>query len=262
MEMFSLSGKVALITGASSGIGKAVASRFQAAGANVINADRLPPDSKPEHFVQTDVSLETELRAALEFARNKYGRLDILVNNAGIQPLGVPFNELTESILKRTFEVNVNGVAFGLKLAAEMLENEGRVINTASFVGLLGIPSGTAYATSKAAVIHLTKCGAIELASRGITVNAVAPGTIETPAVTEIPDNPEIPFVSSRTPLGRLGSPEEVAAAFHFLASTEASYISGATIPVDGGIAAGWEKYDLTAPAEISPEGVWHDPES
>ena len=150
MEMFSLSGKVALITGASSGIGKAVASRFQAAGANVINADRLPPDSKPEHFVQTDVSLETELRAALEFARNKYGRLDILVNNAGIQPLGVPFNELTESILKRTFEVNVNGVAFGLKLAAEMLENEGRVINTASFVGLLGIPSGTAYATSKA----------------------------------------------------------------------------------------------------------------
>ena len=262
MASFSLQGKTALVTGASSGIGQAVAERFRSAGAQVINADRLEPETPDDHFVLTDVSSESDLRKAFAYAIDRFGRLDILVNNAGIQPLGIPFRELTSSILERTFAVNVNGVAYGLKLADEFLEEGGRVINTASFVGMLGVPSGTAYATSKAAVIHLTKCGAIELAPKAITVNAVAPGTIETPAVMDIPDNPEIPFVSERTPLGRLGQSTEVAAAFHFLASAEASYITGAVLPVDGGIAAGWERYDLTAPSEISPDGQWHDPQS
>ncbi len=262
MKVFSLSGKVAVVTGASSGIGAAILARFRAAGAVVINADRIPPARMDEFYLQTDVSDEGGFSSVLEEVRSRYGRLDVLVNNAGIQPLGVSFGKITPSVLQRAFEVNVHGVAFGIKHASRIMGRGGRLINMASFVGLLGIPCGTAYAASKAAVIHLTRCGAIELAPLGITVNAVAPGTIRTPAVTGIPDNPEIPFVESRTPLGRLGEPDEVAAAVQFLASDEASYITGAILPVDGGISAGWERYDLTPPAEINSKGEWHDPES
>ena len=109
----------------------------------------------------------------------------------------------------------------------------------ASFAGMIGAPGGAAYSTSKAAVIHLTRLGAIELAPRRITVNAISPGTIRTPAVTGIPDNPEVPFIERRTPLGRLGEPEEIAALAHFLASEEAAYITGQNIAIDRGLTAG-----------------------
>ncbi|MEM7601713.1 MAG: SDR family oxidoreductase [Verrucomicrobiota bacterium] len=262
MSFFSLEGKVAIITGGSSGIGASIASRFGAAGAKVVIADRVSPSDSSLEFVETDVSSEAEIAALIDAVISRHGQLEIMVNNAGIQPLGVSFQDLTESLLAKTLSVNVHGVAFGIKHAARVMHQGGRILNTASFVGTLGIPAGTAYATSKAAVAHLTKCGALELASRGITVNAVAPGTIETPAVLEIQDNPEIPFAEERTPLGRLGTPEEIAAAFHFLASDDASYVTGAIIPVDGGIAAGWERYDLTLPVEINSSGEWKDPES
>ncbi len=127
----------------------------------------------------------------------------------------------------------------------------GRVINTASFVGMLGVPGAAAYATSKAAVIHLTRLGAIDLAPRRITVNAISPGTIRTPAVTSIPNNPEIPFIERRTPLGRLGEPGEVAALCHFLASDEAGYITGQNVAIDGGLTAGWTEYDLDPPPNV-----------
>ncbi len=184
--------------------------------------------------------------------------MNILVNNAGIQPLGIGFVQLTGDLLRRTLDVNVNSVAFGIKHALQSLTNGGRVINLASFVGMLAVPGGAAYATSKAAVIHLTKLGAIELAPRRITVNAISPGTILTPAVTEIPNNPEIAFIQSRTPLGRLGQPEEVAALCHFLASDDAAYITGQNIAIDGGLTAGWMEYDLVPPANLQ-KGGWVD---
>jgi NAD(P)-dependent dehydrogenase (short-subunit alcohol dehydrogenase family) len=249
--MFSLAGKVAVVTGSASGIGLAIAERFRAAGATVIGLDRNADPS-------CDVSDESQLVTALDAVVAEHGRLDIVVNNAGIQPLGVDFATLTPQLLERTFAVNVSGVALGIKHAACLMAAGGRILNTGSFVGILGVPHGTAYAASKAAVIHLTRLAAVELAPRGITVNCVCPGTIATPAVTGIPDNPEIPFVEARTPLGRLGTPAEVAAAFHFLASDEASYITGAILPVDGGISAGWERYDLTPPANIV-NGTWTD---
>ena len=119
-------------------------------------------------------------------------------------------------------------------------------------------PDAAAYATSKAAVIHLTKLAAIELAPRQITVNAISPGTILTPAVTEIPNNPEISFIEQRTPLRRLGSPDEVASLCHFLASDEAAYITGQNIAIDGGLTAGWTEYALVPPANIQ-NGKWID---
>jgi NAD(P)-dependent dehydrogenase (short-subunit alcohol dehydrogenase family) len=180
------------------------------------------------------------------------------VSNAGIQPLAVGFEGVTGPLLERTFGVNVNGVAFGLKHAQKRMSEGGRVINMASFVGIIGVPGGTAYAASKAAVAHLTKLGAIELAPRRITVNAISPGTIRTPAVTGIADNPEIPFIELRTPLGRLGEPAEVAALCHFLASDEAAYITGQNIAIDGGLTTGWTEYDLVPPENVQ-EGRWQD---
>ncbi|HYR57748.1 MAG TPA: SDR family oxidoreductase [Chthoniobacteraceae bacterium] len=239
---FSLAGKAALVTGGSSGIGRAIAQRFREAGAQVLVVDRAPaPDDFA--FVKADVAREEEVAAAFDEAARRFGRLDIAVNNAGIQPLGVGFDAITSELLARTFAVNVSGVAFGIKHAARVLADGGRVINMASFAGMIGTPGGAAYSTSKAAVIHLTRLGAIELAPRRITVNAISPGTIRTPAVTDIPNNPEIPFIERRTPLGRLGETHEVATLAHFLASDEAAYITGQNIAIDGGLTAGWTEY-------------------
>ena len=220
-------------------------------------ADRRRRDDDID-FHETDVACEADIAAMLDAAKEKFGRVDILVNNAGIQPLGVGFDGLTAPLLERTFAVNVYGVAFGIKHAARVLADNGRVINTASFVGMLATPRAAAYAASKAAVIHLTRLGAIELSARRITVNAVSPGTIRTPAVTDIPDNPEIPFIERRTPLGRLGESEEVAALCHFLASDEAAYITGQNIAIDGGLTAGWTDYAVQPPANVR-EGRWID---
>lgn len=254
---FSLREKAALVTGGSSGIGRAIADRFRAAGARVLVVDRVPPGDGGA-FAKADVSREDEVAAAFDAALAQFGRLEIVVNNAGIQPLGVGFESVTGDLLARTFAVNVNGVAFGIKHAGRVVADGGRVINTASFAGMIGTPGGAAYSTSKAAVIHLTRLGAIELARRRITVNAISPGAIRTPAVTGIADNPEIPFIERRAPLGRLGEPEEVAALAHFLASDEAAYLTGANIPIDGGLTAGWTEYDLVPPANVR-DGRWID---
>jgi len=260
---FSLTGKAAIVTGGGSGIGLAIARRFREQGAEVLIADRRPDGARTAleieaGFQLTDVSVESDVAELFDAARRRFSVVHILVSNAGIQPLGVGFDDLTGPLLERTFGVNVNGVAFGLKYAGRHLADGGRVIQIASFVGLIGVPRATAYAASKAAVAHLTKLGAIELAPRRITVNAISPGTISTPAVTAIPDNPEIPFIEHRTPLGRLGLPEEIAAACHFLASDEAAYITGQNIAVDGGLTTGWTEYALVPPANIQ-KGRWVD---
>jgi NAD(P)-dependent dehydrogenase (short-subunit alcohol dehydrogenase family) len=245
---FSLEKKTALVTGGASGIGAAIVRRFLAAGVNVFSLDLTPTAPEGATAITGDVSDESIIVGAIAQAADASptGHLDILVNNAAIQPLGTSFAELTPELLTRTFSTNVLSVALGIKHApTRMPPTGGRIISTTSFVGTIGVPNGAAYATSKAAVSHLTRCGAIELASRGITVNAVAPGTVLTPAVTDIPNNPEIPFVSKRTPLGRLAEPHEIAVAYHFLASAEAAYLTGIILPVDGGITAGWDSYDL-----------------
>ncbi|MEM0968397.1 MAG: SDR family NAD(P)-dependent oxidoreductase [Verrucomicrobiota bacterium] len=244
--MFTLEKKTAVVTGGASGIGRAIVRQFLAAGATVFSVDLTDSVEDGAEAIVADVSREEALQSALATAANQTGQLDILVSNAGIQPLGLSFADVTEEILRKTFEVNVHSIFYGIKHApTHMPKTGGRIINTSSFVGLIGVPGGSAYAVSKAAVAHATKNAAIELAHRNITVNAIAPGTVLTPCVTEIPNNPEIPFVKTRTPLGRLAQPEEIASAFQFLASEEAAYITGAVLPVDGGILAGWDDYDL-----------------
>lgn len=261
--MFSLTHKRAIVTGAASGIGLAIARHFIAMGAMVMVADRRAEGAEVAQqiqadYVRADVSQEDDIATMFRVAQERWGHVDILVNNAGIQPLGVGFETLTQDLIERTFAVNVNSVSLGIKHALLSLREGGRVINTASFVGMTGAPKTTAYAASKAAVIHLTRLGALELAPRRITVNAISPGTIRTPAVTEIPDNPEIPFIERRTPLRRLGEPEEVAALCHFLASDEAAYITGQNIAIDGGLTAGWMEYDLIPPPNVR-QGRWQD---
>jgi NAD(P)-dependent dehydrogenase (short-subunit alcohol dehydrogenase family) len=261
-RFFDLESKVAVVTGAASGIGRAVAERFAAAGAALTLVDRadatLLARELGAHNLRADVSIEAELAGALEAAARQHGRIDILINNAGIQPLGVGFAELTEALLSRTLTVNVNSVAFGTKHGARLLSDGGRIINTGSFVGLLATPAAAAYAASKAAVIHLTRLGAIELAPRRITVNCVCPGTVRTPAVTRLPSNPEIPFIEETALLGRLAEPAEVAAAFHYLAAPEAAYVTGQTLVIDGGLTAGWKRYDLVPPPNVV-DGRWVD---
>ncbi|HEY9156272.1 MAG TPA: SDR family oxidoreductase [Opitutaceae bacterium] len=253
--MFSLQNKVAVVTGGASGIGAAIVNRFRDAGARVVIFD-LRADSEDAFASRVDVSSEAAFRKALHDVCHHHGSLDILVNNAGIQPLGVGFNGLSESLFAHTLAVNAGSVAFGIKHAGQLMRLGGRVINLASFVGVIGVPLAAAYGTSKAAVAHLTRLGAIELASKKITVNAISPGTIRTPAVTDIADNPEIPFVEERTPLRRLGEPSEVAALAHFLASEEAAYITGQNIGIDGGITAGWPEYAVIAPSNVQ-NGAW-----
>jgi NAD(P)-dependent dehydrogenase (short-subunit alcohol dehydrogenase family) len=260
---FSIAQKSAIVTGGCSGIGLAIVRRFREFGAQVLIVDRRPDEAGIAKetgalFMRGDVSVEEDIEAAFALAGGTYGKVDVLVSNAGIQPLGVGFDAITGPLLERTFAVNVNGVAFGLKHAGRHMAAGGRVINIASFVGIIGTPGGTAYAASKAAVVHLTKLGAIELAPRRITVNAISPGTIRTPPVTGIADNPEIPFIERRTPLGRLGEPWEVAALCHFLASDEAAYVTGQNVAIDGGLTAGWTEYDLTPPGNIE-NGKWRD---
>jgi NAD(P)-dependent dehydrogenase (short-subunit alcohol dehydrogenase family) len=256
----SLAGRVAVVSGAARGIGDAIAERLLADGARVFSLDKIAAEEprKDVGYLEADVTDQASVAQAFKAIDAQAGQIDILVNNAGIQPLGVGFDGITGPLLERTFAVNVSGVAFGIKHAGRVLRDHGRVINIASFVGILATPGAAAYAPSKAAVIHLTRLAAIELAPRRITVNAVSPGTIRTPAVLGIPDNPEIPFIEQRAPLGRLGEPREVAALCHFLASDEAGYITGQNIVIDGGLTAGWTDYALVPPANVR-EGRWVD---
>jgi NAD(P)-dependent dehydrogenase (short-subunit alcohol dehydrogenase family) len=257
---FDLGGKTALITGGASGIGKAIAERFSSSGATVVIADITPASEMAGqngwHFIHVDVGDETSVSDMIQQVISIHGKLDILINNAGIQPLGVDFDQLTPSLLEISFRINVFGVMYGIKHAKAVMKTGGRIINTASYIGLLGAPNAAVYGPTRSAIVHITQLAAMELAGRGITVNCVCPGIVKTPAVMDIPDNPEIPFAEKITPLGRLAEPSEIAAAFHFLASDDASYITGIALPVDGGITSGMREHPVIAPPNVV-EGKW-----
>lgn len=240
--MFSLQGKVAVITGGASGIGKATALRFSKAGARVVVADIQDGSDVAREakgiFVRTDVGQEEQVKALLERAVAEFGRLDVVVNNAGIGE-GGQIQEITEEQFDRILRVNTKGVLWGLKHAAALISDGGSIINTASYAGVAAFPSYGSYSASKAAVIALTRTAALELAPRRVRVNAVCPGTIDTPINEGPMAEVEMALATHVHPLRRIGLPEEVAALFHFLASDESSFITGLAIPIDGGLSAG-----------------------
>ena len=243
--MKRLQNKIAIITGGASGIGKAASFKFAKEGATVIIWDvnkekcvETLAELKSKgyicdaHVLDTTDADETE-KIAKKIA-STYGRIDILINNAGITR-DATFKKMTSNEWQQVLDVNLTGVFNCTKaISPYMIENNyGRIVNTSSVVGLYGNFGQTNYATSKAGLIGFTKSLAKELGKYNITVNAVAPGFIETNMVKTIPDK-VVEIMKNRSPLNRLGMPEDIANSYLFLASDEASYISGAVLCVDG----------------------------
>ena len=236
-----LEGRVAIVTGASRGIGRATALLFRAEGAVVIGWDQSWQDS-PEPRGAEDLRAEVDLRdaAAVRFQADRVleaaGRVDILVNNAGVTRGFVPAESLTPVAWDLIVDTNTRGALHAVQAVVPAMKarSYGRILNVSSVLARHGFPGQTAYAASKAAIEGMTRVWAKEFGPWGITVNAVAPGYVRT-AMNEA-NGPEVErLVRERTPLGRLGESEDVAHAFLFLASAEASFVTGAVLPVDGG---------------------------
>jgi len=242
-----LNDRTAIVTGASRGIGRATALLFAGEGASVVVADvntddgtevveRIESDGGTASFVSVDVTDSEQVQAMVDHAIELYGGVDILVNNAGITK-DATLKKMSEEAFDQVVDVNLKGVFNCTKAALPALTDSehGRVLNAASVVGLYGNFGQTNYVATKSGVIGMTKTWARELGRDGVTVNAVAPGFIETPMVDTVPDK-VLEQLKGRTPLGRLGTAEDIANAYLFLASEEASFITGAVLSVDGGL--------------------------
>jgi 3-oxoacyl-[acyl-carrier protein] reductase len=242
-----LHGKTAIITGGSQGIGKATAKRFTQEGAAVVIADvnedagtelaeALSADGAEASFIAVDVTDSDEVQAMVDHAAERFGGVDILVNNAGITR-DATLKKMSEDAFDQVVAVNLKGVFNCTKAVLPVMTEAGggRVLNAASVVGLYGNFGQTNYVATKSGVIGMTKTWARELGRKGITVNAVAPGFIETPMVDTVPQK-VLDQLTGRTPLGRLGTPEDIASAYLFLASDDAAFITGAVLSVDGGL--------------------------
>lgn len=246
-DLFSLDGKVAVITGAASGIGKATARRFAKAGAKIIVADQNDGSAVADEvggaYVKTDVSIESDVEALMDAAVKRFGKIDIVINNAGIGGAAWVW-DMPEEMLDRIMRVNFYGCVWGVKHGARRMEDGGVILSTASHAGRRGVPTYGAYMASKAAIIGYTKTAALELAHRNIRVNCVCPGTVDTTeGLADPTDNPggglEYHTTLKLPPLGRMAKPEEIAATFHYLASDDCQYITGQAVSVDGGKTAG-----------------------
>lgn len=248
--MTRLTGKCAVVTGAANGIGLACARRLAADGAAVLLADidatagesaarQLRDDGRRAVFVATDVTRRAAIAALVDRALAEYGRLDIMLNNAGVAP-SAPILDMSDELFDNVLSTNLRSAFIGTQLAARRMIAGGRggvIINMSSVNALLAIPGLTAYACSKGALNQLTRVAAVELAPHNIRVVAIGPGTILTDLARQVVmgDDAGRRKILARTPLGRAGEPEEVASVASFLASDDASYITGQTIYPDGG---------------------------
>lgn len=252
--MFDLTGKAAVVTGGASGIGEAIARRFRAAGADVLIADIAPaPDDWDGAYRRTDVTQEGEIVALLDEAVALFGSLDVLVSNAGIAVTGDIENVGSEAAA-RMEAINTRAMLIGMREAAKRMKPGSVIINTASIAGGVGIPGLVEYSMGKAAVISATKAAALDLGARNIRVNAICPGAIETPLSQNAP-LPLLAIAPHITALGRAGKPQEIAALAHFLASDDASYVTGQAIFADGGWNVGTTMQTILAGIEKAQAG-------
>jgi NAD(P)-dependent dehydrogenase (short-subunit alcohol dehydrogenase family) len=247
-----LEGKTALITGAGSGMGRAMAQLFSAEGAQVVCADISgAQDAVAKEIgsaavgVQADVSREDEVQAMVTAAEQAFGRIDVLVNNAGFGGARLPVHEQTTEEWDRVHGVNLRGVFFCLKygITSMLQTGGGSVVNIASSSALVGWRHHGVYGAAKAGVVQLTKIAALDYAEHGIRVNAICPGTIWTGLVASSQLHVEPPSDAPRAsgiPIDRWGLASEIATAALFLASDEAAYVTGTALPVDGGYAIGY----------------------
>ena len=246
--LFDLNGEVALVTGGARGIGLAIAEAFARWGARVIlvdigahgalAAERLRDEGLDAHFLRCDVTDSAAVEAMLDRVLAEHGRLDILVNNAGISAR-IPAEHYPDDALDAMIDLNLKGLFYAMRGAARrwiMRGTQGRIVNLASFAGLVADPMSAPYAATKGAVVQLTRTCAVEWAPHGIRVNAIAPGYVRTEMTARTLDMPETgAAVRSRTPLGRPAAPEEIAGAALFLAAPASSYVTGHILAVDGG---------------------------
>jgi len=249
-----LEGKVGLVTGGTSGIGRETAVLFAKAGAKVVVAGRRALEGEETIelvraaggeglFVQTDVSKASEVEALIQKAVEKFGRLDVAFNNAGIEGVWTPIVRQSEEDWDRTIAINLKGVWLCLKYEIRQMLKQGgsgAIVNMASIAGLVGVAGAAAYSASKHGVIGLTKTAALENAKSGIRINAVCPGTVETAMADRLFRLPTVhKYVLSCHPIGRFGRPTEIAEAVVWMCSDRASFMTGQSLVLDGGFLAG-----------------------
>jgi NAD(P)-dependent dehydrogenase (short-subunit alcohol dehydrogenase family) len=249
-----LQGKVALVTGGTSGIGRDTAILFAKAGAKLMVAGRREVEGKETVeliratgsdgvFVKADVSKANEVDALVQRTVEQFGRLDVAFNNAGIEGRWVPITEQSEEDWDQTIDINLKGVWLCLKYEIRQMLKQGTggaIVNMASAAGLMGLAGAATYSASKHGVIGLTKSAALENARSGIRVNVVCPAVIETPMAERAYEEPAIhKFVLGLHPMGRFGKPEEIAEAVLWMCSDRASFMTGQSLVLDGGLLAG-----------------------
>jgi 3-oxoacyl-[acyl-carrier protein] reductase len=249
--MPNLKGKVAIVTGASKGIGAAIAEDLAREGASVVvnysssqqNAqevvDRIKANGGSAKAVRADISKPAEARQLIDATLGEFGRADILVNNAGIYEFR-PLPEVDEAHFHRMFDLNVKGLIFATQAAVKAFgENGGAVVNISSMASLAATPNGSVYSATKAAVDSITRTLAAELGPKKILVNSVLPGPVETDGALSLSNWDEFSArLVQQTPLGRVGKPADIAKVVSFLASDDAGWITGQVIPVAGGLRA------------------------